>query len=253
VIRSIAGLIVAMGSLHAAGVCSQAVTSQSGSSPEISWSSATRELAPKKICTQQEITTRSAPPVAIAWPGAGILAASIADRFVVAFCCLEETVARKDSLHYGAPQKTLPTRVITAAGDPDRDKDEYPDLIEDDAKSIQTLFKGSVWDGTRLVKLDLELRAAASHPHSKQSVIQFVVIDQSSEPVSVEWDLVRKLSAVAKPFFTETPKDRGHRETTYVFFAGNRPAPARSVVEVKTGSGQLLGRFAAAAFTMKKN
>jgi hypothetical protein len=251
VIRHLAGLILAIGLAYGGEVCSQPETAQSGSSPELSWASFTKQLAPKKICTQQEITPNSPAPLSVGWPGAGILEASITGRFAVAFCCLEETAVRKDSLRFGAPPKTLPTRVIVGAGDPDRD-DEYPDLIEDDAKSIQTLFKGSVWDGARLVKLDLELRAAASHPHLKQSVLQFVVVDQSSEPVSVEWDLVRKLSATVKPFFTETPKDRSYRETTYVFFAGNRPAPARSLVEVRTGAGKLLGRFAVGAFTMKR-
>lgn len=250
-IRALGGLILSIGLLRAGEVCSQPVTVQSGSSAEVSWSSARKQLAPKKICTQQEITLKAASPLPIAWPGAGILQAGIVDRFLIQFCCLEETRERKDSLRYGTPQMTLGTRLIMAAGDPDKDDDEYPDLIEDDAKSIQTQLQGSVWEGTRSVKLDLELRAAASHPHLKQSVLQFVVVDQSSEPVSVEWDLVRKLGTTIKPFFTETPKDRGYRETTYVFFTGNRPAPARSVVEVKSGSGKVLGRFAVGAFTMK--
>lgn len=249
-IRVLGGLVFSIGLLHGGEVCSQPVTAQSGNSPEVSWSSASKQLAPKKICTQQEIAPKSASPLAIVWPGAGILQATVADRFLVGFCCLEQSTVRKDSLRYGTPQLTLATRLIAAAGDPDKD-DEYPDLIEDDAKSIQTLFKGSVWDGSRPVKLDLELRAAASHPHLKQSVLQFVVVDESSEPVSVEWDLVHKLSATAKPFFTETPKEKAHRETTYVFFSGKRPAPARSVVEVRSRSGTILGRFAVAAFTMK--
>jgi hypothetical protein len=79
------------------------------------------------------------------------------------------------------------------------------------------------------------------------------VTDQSSEPVTVEWDIVEKLSTTFKPFFTATPKSRSYRQTTYVFFASVQPAPSQSVLVVRTDAGKPLGRFVVSSFSLDKH
>ena len=244
-------LLVSAALVYGADVCAQAVTQNSGTARDLSWSSSKQQLEPDKICTQHTITSsKPGRPLPVAWPEAGVLETNITGRLVAAFCCSENVAARTEPLRYGAPAKTVQTSVLVGEIEP---SEEYPDLIEEDAKSMRSTFTGDLWDGGKYVRLDLELRVAAANPHLEQSVLQFVVTDQSSEPVVVDWDLVGKLSKTLNPFFTETPKDRNYRQSTYVFFAGERPAPARSVVVVKTATGRLLGRFMVNGFTLQKD
>lgn len=182
----------------------------------------------------------------VAWRAAGVLDAKISGGFVTAFCCSEEVELRKDSLQYDEPtRKNMETFVhVGLRGD----NDDYPDLIEPDAKIKQSLFAGRLWDGSRYLKVDIELRASASHPHFGQSVFEFVIADQSPEPLRVEWDLLQEMSRKMKPFSTETP-GTGYHLTTYVFFAKEQPTPRTGVVTLRTAAGKLLGRFAVEGFT----
>ena len=72
------------------------------------------------------------PAHASGWRAAGVLDAKISGGFVTAFCCSEEVELRKDSLQYDEPtRKNMETFVhVGLRGD----NDDYPDLIEPDAK-----------------------------------------------------------------------------------------------------------------------
>jgi hypothetical protein len=232
------------------GVCPKPVDDQSGADTEISWASGMQRIGAEKICMRQQVSNlNDAAPLPIVWPAAGILAAAISGPFERSFCCAEGQELQKEDLKYGASSKVLNTTVHTGTTDTN---DDYPDLIEGDARTKRTAFAGKLWDGSRYVTVNVELRASASHPHFNQSVFQFVIIDQSSEALSFEWNLVEKLIKTIQPYVTGSPEGGGHRQTTYVFFGKEQPAPAGGVVEIKTSSGTLLGRFDADGFINKK-
>jgi hypothetical protein len=151
------------------------------------------------------------------------------------------------TLRFG--EAAMPTKVHTPRID---DKEEYPDLIEDDARSLKTSFIGNLWDGSTYVDVDIEVRAAASHPHFNQSVFQFVLIDHSSTPISIEWELVAKMSKTNEPYTANNPEGGSDRRQTVVFFGKAQPTPAEGVIELKTPTGKLLGRFIAAGFLAGK-
>lgn len=208
-----------------------------------------QRMEPDRICLQHSLAAPTGgSPVPVAWPSVGILDAAITGQFVLSFCCAQRIAVKHESLYAGTPPRTAHTPVLIGSKSQD---EEYPDLIEEDAKVLRSAFTGGVWDGVKSVRLDLEVRAAASHPHAKQSVFQFVIVDRSSEPVVVDLEVIDKLSTVVKPFFTSNPRDRDYRESTYVFFASGRPSPARSAIVVRNSAGKLLARLEAAVFAMK--
>ena len=150
----------------------------------------------------------------------------------------------KSTLRYGEPQKAVEALVQTGAPDDDED---YPDLIEDDAKTRRSSFVGDLWDGAQYVHVDIEFLASASYAHLNQSVFQFVIVDRSSQPVIAEWNLLAEMSKTMQPYYSRTPES-GRRQQVYVFFAKRRPSPAPGNVLVKTAGGKFLARFAAAGF-----
>jgi hypothetical protein len=240
-------LLIVVTVAYCADVCPQAEGLTSGGAGDVSWAIGRQQMQSDRVCTRHTVTAAAAgAPLSVAWRKSGVLAVDISGRFVVSFCCAERVETQTDVLRYGAG-RTMRASALEAEND---DSADYPDLIEEDARVLRTALVGEVWDGSKYVKLDLELRAAASHPHVNQSVLEFVVTDQSSEPVTTEWDIVQKLGAKVKPFFSATPKNRGYRQTTYVFFSSERPAPAQSEVLVKNDAGKVLGRFAINAFAM---
>jgi len=246
-IIAIPGLLLISGRpVRGTDLCPNPTTLKSGKSHNVAWSVARQQIAEDRACTQHVVTAPSpGAALAVSWPGGGILETNIAGRFALSFCCAEKVETRRDVLLYGAPPKTQRTTVLTLETERDT---EYPDLIEEDAKVYRTALAGELWDGGKYIRLQLELRAAASNPHVKQTVFEFIATDLSSEPLEVDWDVVRGLSAKTKPFYSATPKDQAYRKTTYVFFTDDRPEPTRTVVAVKTSAGKLLGRFAINAF-----
>lgn len=240
--------VVFSAALGYAELCPKAVMKQSGELPDVSWASGAQPSGKGKACTQQQVTSLSpTQPMPVHWPAAGILEAKIGGRFVSSACCADEVKTQKAVLRYGLEtSKTLETFLEVGSS---AESDDYPDLIEPDAKMKLTSFTGSVWDGAKFVRIDLELKASASHPHFNQSVFEFVIADRSSEPLVVEWDLVETMNREAKSFVTNNPEGTPYRLSNFVFFAKERPAPQRGEVKVKNGGGKLLGRFAADGFT----
>ena len=168
---------------------------------------------------------------------------------MAAFCCFEKVHAGNRSLTYGSPPRTVPARAYAGHFE---DEGEYGDLIEPDAKIRQVSLAGRVWNGERFIQLDLDLRASASNAHYKESMYQFVITDQSSEPLAVEWDLMTRIKP-ERSFFKESPKGQAFRQSTYVFYTDGRPAPAQGVIQVRTADGKSLGHFAADGFLDRGN
>lgn len=248
--RTLASLVFCAALAWADSVCPKPGDEQSGANAEISWTSGIQRVRPERFCLRQQVTSiDDATPVPVVWPAAGILSAAIGGPFTRSFCCDEVHELQKEVLKYGASSKTLNTTVYT--GTPDMD-DDYPDLIESDARTQRTALAGKLWDGSKYVTVNIELRASASHPHFNQSIFQFVIIDQSSEALSLEWNLVETLSKTIEPYVSGNPEGGQHRQTTYVFFGKEKPAPACGILEIRTSAGKSLGRFVVDGFCNKK-
>ena len=156
----------------------------------------------------------------------------------------------KPPLSSTAPAKSIETAID--AGVEDQDNDDYPDLIEDDARTMRSSFIGKLWDGSKFLDVDVELRAAASHPHLSQSVFQFILIDRSPQRLTLNWDLPVSLAKTMEPYYTGGGEGVRHQDI-YVFFGKKRPAPARGVVEVRTSGGKVLARFTAFGFVPEED
>ena len=249
-LRILSFVVFAAAAAHAGDVCPEATMQRSGSDAGVSWKSGTRSLGAGKFCTRHEVTIATAEsPLPVEWPSAGILSVNISGTLALSFCCTETVKSQSAPLRYGASGKSLDSIVQLDAASQDED---YPDLIEEDAKTSQTSFLGRVWDGGKWIDISVELRSAASHPHFNQSVFQFTINDASSEAINVEWSLVTEMSKTTQPYFSGPGEGSKTRQGTYVFFGKQLPSPAQGVVELKNAGGQLLGRFSAAGFTPKK-
>ena len=225
--------------------CPAAVVRESAEAPGLSWTSGKGPAGGDRICTRQQVTsTKADVPLALMWPAAGILSAQIGAHFASSLCCFERTAVKESTLQYGTPARSIETHVHRGT---EVESDEYPDLIEDDARTERSSFIGRLWDSSKFVDVDIEFRASASYAHLNQSVFQFVIIDRSPQPITAEWDLPANMSKTMQPYYTRTPG--GYRQDIYVFFAKKRPSPAHGVVAVKTAGGNLLGRFRADGFT----
>ena len=238
-------LFCVAGSAFADDACPRASLTDSAKTADLSWTTGTGRSGTDRICTRHQISRTAADsPLAMAWQEAGVLSAQIGPGFVSSFCCFEAAEVEKSTLRYGDPPKSLEARVQSGAAD---DDDNYPDLIEDDAKSRRSSFIGKLWDGTQYINVDIEFLASASYAHLNQSVFQFIIVDRSSQPVIAEWNLLAEMRKTMQPYYSRT-SEGGRRQAVYVFFARQRPSPMQGNVTVKTGGGKLLGRFIAAGF-----
>ncbi len=206
-------------------------------------------INPEKICTRQRLTNSTQKAFTVSWPAARIASAQVGSQFTSSFCCTEEMEEKEAPLTLGDTDQTAPTKVH--AGELEQD-DEYPDLVEADAKTLRTSFVGKLWDGSAFINVDVEFRAAASHPHFNQSVFQFVIIDQSEQALSIDWDLVGKMSKTMEPYVAGSPDGGKSHRQTIVFFGKEKPAPVEGVVVLKTSTGKLLGRLIAPGFINQK-
>jgi len=67
----------------------------------------------------------------VSWPAAGILPAEVAGRVEFAVCCFAAQIERPAPLRIGDGELTVPTHPEAADSAAD---DDFPDLIEDDAR-----------------------------------------------------------------------------------------------------------------------
>ena len=225
----------------AAGVCPEASVEKAGSAEGVSWTSGSRRIAARKICIERTVSTPAATSATeVSWPAAGILSVRISGKFTSSFCCADRVTLRKSPLLAGSPARPVPALALVSHEELDGD---YPDLMEPDAKVRRYSFTGRVWDGVRYVDIDLEFRSSASRPYYKRSLIEFVITDQSSEPLVVDWDLVGQITRSEQSYFTESPKGSPQRQHTRVFHTSEPPVPAKGLAIVKTASGKLLAQF----------
>jgi hypothetical protein len=92
------------------------------------------------------------------------------------------------------------------------------------------------------VRVDLLLRCSASK-FADQYAYQFGVTNRSEDAVEVEWDLLQRTRA-EKPLAAQ-PLPKG---AAYVFLSAIVPHETRGIIQVKTRSGAVVGRFHADGF-----
>jgi hypothetical protein len=98
-------------------------------------------------------------------------------------------------------------------------------------------IRGKLGDPLHPISVDMLLRASASK-FADQFAIQFSVINRSKDSVQVFWDHLSELERVLHP---SVQPMRGGK--TWVFLTRNTPTEAVATVELKSQTGQVLGRF----------
>jgi hypothetical protein len=168
----------------------------------------------------------------VEWPAAGIERAGVAGRVEFAVCCFSKEAAKAAPLRIDGAEQSVDTHVEVTHHEED-DEAEFPDLIEDDAHIRTASIRGTLGDAAHRVRVDLELRCSASK-FADQFAMQFTVINKSADKVTVDWDHLRQMEARGKGSV---------QGNTRVFLTKTRPTEAVATIEVKSASGEFLGRF----------
>jgi hypothetical protein len=166
------------------------------------------------------------------WPAAGIERAAVAGRVEFAVCCFSKEAAKSAPMRIGATEKSIDTHAEVTHHDED-DEVDFPDLIEDDAHVRSASIRGTLGDAAHPLRVDIELRCSASK-FADQFAMQFTVINRSADKVTIEWDHLRQMESRGKASV---------QGNTRVFLTKSRPTEAVATIEVKSPSGEILGRF----------
>lgn len=225
-----------------ASVCPPGGASQTGlQAGVLTWRSYAGEIGKEKHCVGNEVRNASVAPLAVSWPEAGIAQAWVRDRIEVALCCFRAEETQRATLRYGTPERALPV-TMHRESEKGGEEDDYPDLIEADARERIAAIRGTLWAGSQPVRVDLLLKCSASR-FANQYAYQFSITNRSEDPVEVDWDLLRNLRGKITPSVQPIPQG-----AAYLFLSAQHPDTAEGVVEVKTKSGKLAGRFHVGGF-----
>ncbi|HEY1340670.1 MAG TPA: hypothetical protein VGF59_24330 [Bryobacteraceae bacterium] len=211
----------------------------------LEWNSRSVEVR-KRQCISTSLRNMSGAPVEAAWPDAGVDRALIGDRLEIATCCFDGAARTRSKIRYGSPMREIAAEVWAESGE-DSDAEGFPDLIENEARERTLTIRGTLSADGAPLRVDLLLKCSASR-FADRYAYQFTVINRSLDPVNIDWDLLRrvrdKLSASTQP----VPGG-----TAYVFLSAVIPSEAVGVIELKSKSGALAGRFHADGFTLSTN
>jgi hypothetical protein len=222
----------------AADLCPSGGPEQSGSQPgAFAWRSFAATLSKGRVCLGNEIRNTSGAPLELHWNDAGPDRVRIGDRLEVSVC-FENQRLGDSVISYGPPARDLKVRMIREPEEGTGEREEgYPDLLEAEARVRTISIRGTLMAGTQPVRLDLLLKCSAS-AFAKEFAYQYSITDRSPDAVTVDWDLLRNSQAEIHPSVQPIPNGK-----TYIFLTGRQPAEAEGVIDVKTTSGSLVGRF----------
>jgi hypothetical protein len=116
-------------------------------------------------------------------------------------------------------------------------EDDFPDLIEDDARTKRVSIRGSLGDPSHPVRVDVQLQCSASK-FADQYALQFTIVNRSADPLEVVWDHLRDLEQHLKASSQPVAGGKG-----WVFLTRVKPTESVAGVELKIPSGETLGRF----------
>jgi hypothetical protein len=147
----------------------------------------------------------------VEWPDAGIVQAALAGRLEFAVCCFSQSA--------------------------DKDDDDFPDLIDDDARTRSVSIRGTLGDTAHPARVDLLLKCSASK-FADQFAFQFVIVNRSADRIEIVWDRLRELESRTAPLVQSVPGGKA-----FVFLTRTPPRGAKSAVVLKSADGSVLGRF----------
>jgi hypothetical protein len=239
-------MALAAGALAAADVCPPGGATLQGTQPgSLHWQSAAHSLAKEHVCLSNSVRNLSGSPLELRWEEAGIERAWVRDSLEVAVCCFEGERTDGAVLAYGAPPREVQIRMHLEPAEGSEDREEgYPDLIEADARVRTMGIRGTLAAGGRPVRVDVALKCSASR-FANQYAFQFSIVDRSPDPITVDWDLLRKLQASIRPSIQPIPGGN-----TYIFLSEREPEEADGLVEIRTKTGELAGRFKVDGFSL---
>jgi hypothetical protein len=221
--------LLALTALRAADVCPSSPVSAEARS----WTA--------KIGSRHCVASAVSATGAVTWPAAGILRTEAAGRVEFAMCCFAAETDKPAPVRIAGRELTVPTHQEAAGS---ADEDEFPDLIEDDARTKSVSIRGTLGDAAHPIRVDILLKCSASK-FADQFAFQFTVIDRSADRVEVVWDHLRDLERRIAPSVQAVAGGKA-----WVFLTRGRPHEAPATIEVRTPSGVVLGRFRFDGFTL---
>jgi len=230
---------LAVSAAWAADVCPRGTGAQGGGTSGIyEWISYSAEIRPQKYCVANEVGNKSAAPLTVSWPEAGIEKASVRGQLQIAECCFDGVEDRKATLQEGEPPRSRQVQMRHAAEEGLAQHEEgYPDLIEEEARVRLASIRGTLAAGGREVRVDVVLKCSASQ-FAKQFAYQYSITDRSLDPIEVDWSLLSGMRSLMTPSVQTIPKGK-----TYIFLSGKEPREAEGRVELRTKSGASAGIF----------
>jgi hypothetical protein len=192
------------------------------------WNSWTAAVG-KRHCVANAVTSTET----VAWPAAGIAEAGVAGRIEIQICCFESVAQRPAPLRIGDSSRSAMTYQEESAGD----EDDFPDLIEDDARTKRISIRGTLGDPNHPARVDIQLQCSASK-FADQYALQFTIVNRSPDRVEVLWDHLRELEQRLKGSSQPVAGGKG-----WVFLTRTKPTESRATVELKSLDGASLGRF----------
>ena len=243
-------MLLATGSGFAADLCPASGTRDTGGVPgAVAWTSYRSEVRGKN-CLGYEIRNLSGKPMILSWVQPGLDQVWPADRLEVAVCCFDGEEKRKTVLHYaglhnvetGSDTQTVVH--IPAEEGLAKHEEGYPDLMEEDARVRTVSIRGTLRMGDgETIRVDLLLKCSASK-FAKQFAYQFSITDLSQDTVNVDWDPMTDMRAMISPSVQPIPNGK-----TYIFLSPKAPRERRSLVQLKTKSGQVAAIIGFSAWT----
>jgi hypothetical protein len=192
------------------------------------WNSWTAKVG-RRQCVANAVSANTA----VAWPAAGIADAKVAGRVEFQLCCFESVARKPAPLRTGVGESSATTWQESSAGD----EDDFPDLIEDDARTKRISFRGTLGDAEHPARVDVQLQCSASK-FADQYALQFTVINRSPDPVEIVWDHLHDLEQRLKASSQPVAGGKG-----WVFLTKAKPTESLATVELKTPAGAVLARL----------
>lgn len=223
----------------AADLCPSADVSQNGVVDGMfTWHSFASVLSKGRVCLANEVRNTSGKPLELQWNDAGPNPVRVHGNLLVAVCCFETHRLAPSVITYGAPSRDARVQMVREPEEGTGEREEgYPDLLEPEARVKTISIRGTLTAGTQPVRVDVLLKCSAS-AFAKQFAFQYSITDRSPDPVTVDWDLLRNTESQMRPSVQAIPNGK-----TYIFLTDRQPAEAEGVIDVKTASGVLAGRF----------
>ena len=241
--KTLLALVLFTGLCGAAELCPHGAAEVSkGVAAGVEWQVYERQYPSPKHCIASTLTAQTT----VSWRAAGIENAAVRGRLGVSLCCFDRVHGESGAITAGEIQSNA-WSIRPAAEGAGNHKEGFPDLIEEDARVSTIEIRGTLWDGSKSVRVDLLLKCSASQ-FAKEYAYQFTITDRSPDPIRLDWNLLDDLRSGLKPSVQVSGLTR-----TLLFLTKAEPQETESLFEITSLGGILLGKFHAPGFTSRKS